>query len=65
MVIKTFDDPMDQIRVGCYLDFKRFIEFFLPHHITHHIIDKSTGKITPFNQMALPPFVEYRLKPIK
>ena len=38
-----------------FFDFEYFIKFFL----THHIIDKSTGKITPFNQMALDYFKEF------
>ena len=38
-----------------FFDFEYFIKFFLTHHIT----DKSTCKITPFNQMALDYFKEF------
>ena len=38
-----------------FFEFDFFIKFFL----THHILDKSTGKITPFNQMALDYFKEF------
>ena len=51
----------NEVLKQAHSDFEFFITFFLTHHIT----DEGTGKITPFNQMALPLFVEYRLKPIK
>ena len=55
MIVKSFNDPIRQVLAFAYLDLEKFITFFLRHHIT----DKATGKITPFNQMALDYFKEF------